>query len=79
MSVVLDDGEGRLIFFAGDTSYSQDLMRLGAVDGVAPDAAAAAATLEKIQALCAAQDVVYLPTHDPDAARRLASRSSVPR
>jgi N-acyl homoserine lactone hydrolase len=79
MSVVLDEGESRLIFFAGDTSYTQDLMCLGAVDGVAPDPGAAAATLEKIQELCAAQDVVYLPTHDPDSARRLASRSPVPR
>jgi glyoxylase-like metal-dependent hydrolase (beta-lactamase superfamily II) len=79
MSVVLDDGEGRLIFFAGDTSYTQDLMRLGAVDGVSADVGAATETLERIQTLCAGQDVVYLPTHDPDAARRLASRTPVPR
>jgi N-acyl homoserine lactone hydrolase len=79
MSVVLDDGEGRLIFFAGDTSYTQELMRQGVVDGVSPDPGAAATTLERIRELAATNNVVYLPTHDPDSARRLASRSTVPR
>jgi glyoxylase-like metal-dependent hydrolase (beta-lactamase superfamily II) len=79
MSVVLDDGEGRLIFFAGDTSYTQELMCRGAVDGVSPDPGAAATTLERIRSLAADRDVVYLPTHDPDSARRLASRAPVPR
>jgi N-acyl homoserine lactone hydrolase len=79
LSVVLQDAEGRLIFFAGDTSYTQDLMLRGAVDGVSPDVTAAAATLEQIRRLAADNNVVYLPTHDPESARRLASRSIVPR
>ena len=79
MSVVLRDAEGRLIFFAGDTSYTQELMRRGAVDGVSPDPKSAATSLERIRELAAENDVVYLPTHDPDSARRLASRSIVPR
>ena len=79
MSVVLRDAEGRLILFAGDTSYTQDLMRRGAVDGVSPDVEAARTTLSRIQGLAAAEEVGYLPTHDPEAARRLSSRTAVPR
>ena len=79
MSVVLRDAEGRLILFAGDTSYTQDLMRRGAVDGVSPDVEAATGRLSRIQGLAAAEEVVYLPTHDPEAARRLSSRTAVPR
>jgi glyoxylase-like metal-dependent hydrolase (beta-lactamase superfamily II) len=79
MSVVAKEGDGPLIFFAGDTSYTQELMRRGAVDGVSPDPAAAAETLRRIADLAASEDLVYLPTHDPESARRLASRTPVPR
>ena len=79
MSVVLRDAEGRLILFAGDTSYTQDLMRRGAVDGVSPDVEEATTTLNRIRELVAAEEVVYLPTHDPESARRLSSRKAVPR
>jgi N-acyl homoserine lactone hydrolase len=76
VSVVLADGDST-IFFAGDTSYDQQLMLDGAVDGVCPDEEAARATLERIRALAAERPLVYLPTHDPDAARRLAEREPV--
>ena len=79
MSVVLREPEGRLILFAGDTSYTQDLMRRGAVDGVSPDVEAATTTLDRIRELASTEDVVYLPTHDPESARRLAARETVPR
>jgi N-acyl homoserine lactone hydrolase len=79
MSVVLRDAEGRLILFAGDTSYTQDLLRRGAVDGVSPDVEAATTTLNRIRELASAEEVVYLPTHDPESARRLSSRAAVPR
>ena len=39
----------------------------------------AATSLERIRPLAADNELVYLPTHDPEAARRLASRSTVPR
>ena len=79
MSVVLREPEGRLILFAGDTSYTQDLMRRGAVDGVSPDVEAATTTLGRIRELASTEDVVYLPTHDLESARRLAARETVPR
>jgi N-acyl homoserine lactone hydrolase len=77
MSVVLREPEGRLILFAGDTSYTQELMRRGAVDGVSPDVDTATATLDRIRELASTDEVVYLPTHDPESARRLAAREAV--
>ncbi len=77
MSVVLRDPDGRLIFFAGDTSYTQELMRRGAVDGISPDVGAATTTLDRIRELASTEELVYLPTHDPESARRLAAREAV--
>jgi N-acyl homoserine lactone hydrolase len=77
MSVILDDDDGRSIFFAGDTSYTEELMLRGAIDGVAPDVKAARATLERIRAYASESPVVYLPAHDPRSAERLASRTAV--
>ncbi len=76
VSVVLDEGE-RVLFFAGDTSYDEQLMVDGALDGVAPDPKAALASMERIRELSLQRPTVYLPTHDPDAARRLDERSAV--
>jgi glyoxylase-like metal-dependent hydrolase (beta-lactamase superfamily II) len=65
------------VFFAGDASYTEDLMRRGAVDGVAPDPEQARQTLERIRRFTEEEDVVYLPAHDPGAADRLAARSTM--
>ncbi|HEX9168357.1 MAG TPA: hypothetical protein VF886_05430, partial [Roseiarcus sp.] len=45
--------------------------------GVSEDEAQAAATLTAIQAFAAATPTIYLPAHDPDAARRLDERRTV--
>ena len=76
VSVVLDEGE-RVVFFAGDTSYTEELMVEGALDGVAPDPKAARATTARIQRLARERPTVYLPAHDPGAAERLAERRAV--
>lgn len=79
LSVVAGDGD-RTVFLAGDTSYTQALMQQQVVDGVAPDAAAARLTLQRILRFVRQQPTVYLPSHDPDAARRLAEGAvAVPR
>ena len=49
-------------------------MLVGAIDGVSDDEGQAAATLAAIRAFAAATPTIYLPAHDPDAARRLAER-----
>jgi len=77
VSVIVEDGD-RALFIAGDASYSEAAMLAGAIDGVSEDETQAAATLAAIQAFAASRPTVYLPAHDPDAARRLAERSSVP-
>lgn len=73
LSVIVEEEDG-VLFLAGDTSYTQELMLRGAVDGVSPDVSAAALTLRRIQALCAQRPTVYLPSHDPDSAERLSAR-----
>jgi glyoxylase-like metal-dependent hydrolase (beta-lactamase superfamily II) len=62
------------VFFAGDTSYTQRLMVDQAIDGVAPDERAARETLHRIRELARERPLVYLPSHDPDAATRLDAR-----
>jgi glyoxylase-like metal-dependent hydrolase (beta-lactamase superfamily II) len=75
-SVVVQDA-GTAMFLAGDTSYNEALMLAGKVDGVSPDDKVSQATLNAIASFARAQPTVYLPTHDPDAAVRLAKRQTV--
>lgn len=60
------------IFIAGDTSYTEDLLTQGVVDGVSPDETVARETNQRILALARQQPMVYLPSHDPSSADRLA-------
>ncbi len=76
IGVVVEDGDHRVLI-AGDASYTQELMLRRAVDGVAPDDAVAADTLERLNTLVAERPTVYLPAHDPQAAARLAERQAV--
>ena len=77
LAVIVEADDGRSIFIAGDSSYSEEFMRRGAVDGVAPDEHAARLTLERIRAHAAAVPTVYLPSHDPESGARLAERRPV--
>jgi N-acyl homoserine lactone hydrolase len=77
LAVVIDEGD-HTIFLAGDSSYSENLMLRKAVDGVAPDEAAARDTLAQILSYAHATPTVYLPSHDPESAKRLAARRTVP-
>ncbi len=73
ISVLVQDGD-ITFFLAGDTSYDERLMLAGHVDGVSADEHVSAATLEAIGRLARTRQTVYLPTHDPESAARLASR-----
>ncbi len=66
------------VLLAGDTSYNQDLLLAGKVDGVSPDPRVTHDTHARILALAKERPLVYLPSHDPDAAARLAARSVLP-
>lgn len=74
LSVIVYD-EDAAIFLAGDSSYSEDLMLAGKVDGVSPSVAVGRRTLAAIRQFASLQPTIYLPTHDPSAAMRLAGRS----
>jgi N-acyl homoserine lactone hydrolase len=77
LSVAVEDGDD-VILLAGDASYTQAFMVDGVVDGVGADPRAAARSLALVRALAAERPTVYLPTHDPEAGRRLIEREPVP-
>jgi len=76
ISVVVQDGDVHLLL-AGDTSYNEALMLAGKLDGVSEDEGISGATLDAIRRFAASGPVVYLPTHDPQSADRLAARRPV--
>ncbi len=71
ISVVLRDN-GLTYFFAGDTSYTQQLMLDQQIDGVSLDPQSLRRTLQRIRRLAEQTPLVYLPSHDPESAKRLA-------
>ena len=73
LSLAVDDGDACVIL-AGDASYSEANLIAGQIDGVSGHETIARATLAKLRDLAASRPVVYLPTHDPDSAGRLARR-----
>jgi glyoxylase-like metal-dependent hydrolase (beta-lactamase superfamily II) len=73
VGVVVEDGD-HSVFLAGDSSYTQDLLLRGIVDGVAPDEQAERITHQRIRQYIAATPTVYLVAHDPDTDVRLAER-----
>ena len=76
LAVLVEDGD-HAVFIAGDSSYTEDAMLRGAVDGVGADEDAELLTHERIRAYAAATPTVYLPSHDPETSARLAERSAV--
>ena len=75
ISILVQDGD-MTFFLAGDASYNEELMLAGRVDGVSADEHISSATLGAIGRLARDRPTVYLPTHDPQSAVRLASRST---
>lgn len=78
LSVIVEDGDAS-IFLAGDASYTEHNMVDGRIDGVSPNDETAASTLRTIRDFAATRPTIYLPTHDPEAAQRLAQRRVVAR
>lgn len=52
-------------------------MLAGRVDGVSPNDRVSSATLKSIRGFAGAHPTIYLPTHDPQSAARLADRRLV--
>ncbi len=77
LSVVVQ-ADDRAFFIAGDTSYTEQLMRDQVVDGVTFDNTVAQKTLARILTFVRQTPTVYLPSHDPESAQRLAAQQVVP-
>ncbi len=71
LSVVVQDGD-TAYFLAGDTSYNEESMLQGRLDGVSADEQVCGGTLDAIRRFGQSRPTVYLPTHDPGCADRLA-------
>jgi glyoxylase-like metal-dependent hydrolase (beta-lactamase superfamily II) len=76
IGVVVQDGD-HAMFLAGDSSYSEEAMLHGIVDGVAPSDAEAHLTHERIRAFAAKTPTIYLVAHDPQTGSRLAEQRTV--
>ena len=72
VSVICVDDSGRHVMLAGDATDTLEQLRSLRADAVAPNPKVHVATLERIRAHCAAHPTVYLPSHDPESASRLA-------
>jgi N-acyl homoserine lactone hydrolase len=76
VSIFIDHTDQQ-VMLAGDASYLEEAMLSGTIDGVSPDESVSKTTLADIRAWCATRPTVYLPTHDPRSAERLAARRTV--
>lgn len=74
MSVIVQDN-GYSYFFAGDTSYTEQKMLDQVIDGVTLDPDTARVTLARILEFLEQANTIYLPSHDPDSAKRLSKRT----
>ena len=63
--------DGVSYFLAGDTSYSEELLRERHPDGVSPSVDVAMQTMDKILRYSQLEPTVYLPSHDPFSIDRL--------
>jgi glyoxylase-like metal-dependent hydrolase (beta-lactamase superfamily II) len=77
VSVICVDDAGRHVMLAGDATDSLEQLHALRADAVAPDPEVHVATLERILAHCAQHQTIYLPSHDPDSATRLAGAITV--
>src|SRR5690242_15031570 len=76
IGVVVEEDD-HAVLIAGDSSYNEELMLRGVVDGVSPDEAKARHTHERIRAFAQQRPTVYLVAHDPQTAERLEQRRPV--
>jgi glyoxylase-like metal-dependent hydrolase (beta-lactamase superfamily II) len=77
VSVICIDDEGRHVMLAGDATDTLEQLRSRRADAVAPDPKVHVATLDAILAHCAQHATIYLPSHDPESAARLAGAITV--
>ncbi|MCW3018329.1 MAG: N-acyl homoserine lactonase family protein [Solirubrobacterales bacterium] len=72
ISVICVDDPGSHVMLAGDATDSLEQLQSLRADSIGPDPKVHVATLETILAHCAQHPTIYLPSHDPGSAARLA-------
>ena len=77
LSVICIADEGHHVMIAGDVTDSLEQLLARRHDGVGPDPKIHRETLGTILAHCAQQPTVFLPSHDPESAARLAGTVTV--
>ncbi|MEA2313808.1 MAG: hypothetical protein QOI03_500 [Solirubrobacteraceae bacterium] len=77
VSVICVDDSARHVMLAGDATDTLEQLHARRADAVAPDPSVHVATLETILAHCSEHPTVYLPSHDPGSAARLAAGETV--
>jgi N-acyl homoserine lactone hydrolase len=77
VSVICIDDAGHHVMLAGDATDTLEQLHALRADAVAPKASVHIATLRTILEHCAKHPTIYLPSHDPESATRLAGAITV--
>jgi N-acyl homoserine lactone hydrolase len=77
ISVICVDDNGRHVMLAGDVTDTLEQLHAQRADAIGPDPEVHRATLARILEHCRTHPTVFLPSHDPDSARRLREASTV--
>src|SRR4051794_33058713 len=72
ISVICVDDSGRHVMLAGDATDTLEQLQDRRADAIGPDPKVHVETLDTILAHCAEHPTIFLPSHDPDSAARLA-------
>ena len=74
--MILVEGDQSIVF-AGDASYTEDLLVSGKTDGIGMDPQAQRDSHRMILAYAAQNSTIYLPSHDPGSKDRLVNRTPI--
>jgi N-acyl homoserine lactone hydrolase len=74
ISVICIDDDGRHVLLAGDATDTLEQLRARRPDAIGPKPKVHVQTLDRILAHGREHPTVYLPSHDPQSAARLAAR-----
>jgi glyoxylase-like metal-dependent hydrolase (beta-lactamase superfamily II) len=77
VSVICIDDDGNHVLLAGDATDTLEQLRSRRHDAVGPKPAVSVATIDRILAHGREHPTVYLPSHDPESAARLAARTTL--
>jgi N-acyl homoserine lactone hydrolase len=77
LSVICVDDSDRHVMLAGDTTDTLEQLHALRADAIAPDPKVHVKTMQTILAHCAQHPTIYLPSHDPESAVRLADATTV--